>query len=312
MRGDIPGVRGIEKRYELQRLESQRLISMQELLVRGLSVEQVAQIIETRKLVRQFTVRVPGAAVSKVDDAALNRTPQVIPVSLSRLVADHQPLTDPKLSYSIEKIDVFPGKMIQPGDELCDLALHDELALTGLGFQRDSELIAQVLEHQWPITAIFETGESEPLVRSGLKIQYADNIVDAVTRLFKFYIPLDNEVVRDMPDPHDITYRSWRFKPGQRCRIAGTGRTLDEQDRAADRRCGEGRAGRLRFPAERQTVPCVPVVILYEDGRHSVLASEGSLFPGDVVAMNEAYQLNLAMKKSQGGAVVDLHAGHSH
>lgn len=311
-RGDIPGVRGIEKKYELQRLESQRLIHMQELLVRGLTVEQVAQIVETRKLVRQFTIRVPGAAIPQSNDATLDRKLTVIPVALTRLVADHQPAVNPNLSYSIEKIDVFPGKMIQPGDELCDLALHDELALMGLGFQRDSELISQVLEHQWSITAVFETGEAESLIREGLKIQYADNVVDAVTRLFKFYIPLDNEVVRDMPGPKDITYRSWRFKPGQRAQLLvpvehWTNKIVLPTDAVVK----EGLDAYV-FRQNGKLFERVAVVIVYEDGRHSVLENASGLFPGDVVALNEAYQLNLAMKKAQGGAVADLHAGHSH
>ncbi len=311
-RGDIPGVRGIEKKYELQRLESARLIQMQELLVRGLTVEQVAQIVESRKLVRQFTVRVPGGPTPQAMDAAVDRGVTVLPVGLARLVSEHQPAANPKLSYSIEQIDVFPGKMIQPGDELCDLALHDELALTGLGFQRDSELIAQVLEHQWSITAIFETGEGEPLVREGLKIQYADNVVDAGTRLFKFYIPLDNEVVRDMPGPNNVTYRSWRFKPGQRAQLlVPIEHWTDKIVLPTEAVVKEGPEAFV-FRQNGKLFERVPVVILYEDGRHSLLANEGSLYPGDVVAMNEAYQLNLALKKSQGGSGADPHAGHNH
>ncbi len=50
-----------------------------------------------------------------------------------------------------------------------NLAVHDELALTGLGFQRDSELITRVLEEQWPISAVFESGENNPLVREKCK-----------------------------------------------------------------------------------------------------------------------------------------------
>ncbi len=46
-----------------------------------------------------------------------------------------------------------------------------------------------------------------------MQIQYADNMVDHDTHLLKFYIPLDNEVVRDTIGPQGVKYRSWRFKP---------------------------------------------------------------------------------------------------
>lgn len=44
------------------------------------------------------------------------------------------------------------------------------------------------------------------------------------------------------------------------------------------------------------------------DSREAVLANDGALYPGDFVARNQAYQLNLALKKVQGG----VGGGHSH
>ena len=43
-----------------------------------------------------------------------------------------------------------------------------------------------------------------------------------------------------------------------------------------------------------------------------VLANDGSLFPGDVIALNNAYQLQLALKRSGNKASGDAHHGHSH
>jgi cobalt-zinc-cadmium efflux system membrane fusion protein len=42
-----------------------------------------------------------------------------------------------------------------------------------------------------------------------------------------------------------------------------------------------------------------------------VIASDGPLKPGDVVAAGGAYQLHLAIKNKSGGGV-DPHAGHNH
>jgi cobalt-zinc-cadmium efflux system membrane fusion protein len=42
-----------------------------------------------------------------------------------------------------------------------------------------------------------------------------------------------------------------------------------------------------------------------------VVAQDGSLFPGDVVALTGAAQLQMALRNRSGGAI-DPHAGHSH
>lgn len=54
------------------------------------------------------------------------------------------------------------------------------------------------------------------------------------------------------------------------------------------------------------------VHVVYQDGRNVVVANDGALFPGEPVALNNAYQLNLALKKQQGGGGADPHAGHMH
>ncbi|MCA9092088.1 MAG: hypothetical protein KDA68_01270, partial [Planctomycetaceae bacterium] len=48
--GGVPAVRLLEKQYEKQRLEIQRQVQIQELLVRGISLEQVEKIIKTKVL----------------------------------------------------------------------------------------------------------------------------------------------------------------------------------------------------------------------------------------------------------------------
>jgi hypothetical protein len=55
----------------------------------------------------------------------------------------------------------------------------------------------------------------------------------------------------------------------------------------------------------------VPVHVLYRDRDSVVVANNGSLFPGDVVAGKGAYQMHLALKNKSGGGI-DPHAGHQH
>jgi cobalt-zinc-cadmium efflux system membrane fusion protein len=55
----------------------------------------------------------------------------------------------------------------------------------------------------------------------------------------------------------------------------------------------------------------VTVHVKYRDQFWAVIENDGSLFPGDVVALRGAHQLQMALKNQAGGGV-DPHAGHNH
>ena len=54
-----------------------------------------------------------------------------------------------------------------------------------------------------------------------------------------------------------------------------------------------------------------PVHVEYRDQLWVVVANDGSLFPGDTVALTGAHQMQVALKNKAGGGV-DPHAGHNH
>ena len=51
--------------------------------------------------------------------------------------------------------------------------------------------------------------------------------------------------------------------------------------------------------------------VKYRDQFSVVIDRDGSLFPGDVVAMRSAHQMKMALKNISGGGA-DPHAGHNH
>ena len=55
----------------------------------------------------------------------------------------------------------------------------------------------------------------------------------------------------------------------------------------------------------------VPVHEKYRDQTHVVAENDGALFPGDVVALRGAHQMQMALKSKSGGGI-DPHAGHNH
>jgi multidrug efflux pump subunit AcrA (membrane-fusion protein) len=322
--GTLPSRTKIEKEYEKKRMESQRLIQMQELLVRGLAMEQITRIIDTKTLIREFTIRVPerreltpranlpvaeqSPAVPQADSPP---DAQEVPKGADEAVAP----VDPDHVYSIESIDIFPGKLVAPGDELCDLALHTDLNIVGFAFERETSLVGRAIRERWPIQAIFETGEGEQLIRDGLQIRFAENTIDPASRTLRFHIPLENEVLRDDPGEMGIVYRSWLFKPGQKVKLLMPVEQLKQRIvLPADAVVKEG-ADAYVFRANGSLLERRAVHVEHLDARDAVLKNNGTLAPGDEVALNQAYQLNLALKKTQGGATGGhghSHAGHDH
>lgn len=289
--GSVPARLKIEKEYERTRLESLRLVQQQELLVRGVTQEQIADIVNRKTLLKEFTLRVPDNP-----DVLLTVTPDS---------------TADQTVFSVERIDVFPGKLVQPGEELCALALHLELSIEGQAFERDGPVVTQVLQDQRPVSVLFEGDQHEGIRRDGLKIRYVDNSLDAQSRLLRFYLPLRNEVLRDVESDNGVVYRSWRFKPGQRVRILLPVEQLAERIvLPIDALVFEGPDAYV-YRVNGKLFERVPVVVEEKDPRSAVLVNDGSLFPGDEVALNQAYQIHLALKQQQGSGV-DLHAGHNH
>lgn len=318
------------KEAEKKRLDSTRLIQMQELLVRGLSPEQIHKITETKTLIRQFTVRVPSAAV--VEDHEHSETihthpdpSRLLPVSLKEKSPQKPPESPlpsaPHLKehehdhgsiYTVETLTVSLGKLVQPGEELCQLASHTVLLIEGQAFERESALVTRALEEAWPITVIFESGESEKVVRKDLRILYVNNSIDEEHRVLKFHLPLVNEVVRDNPGANGLMYRTWRFKPGQKVRLLLPVEKLTERIvLPADAVVKEGPDAYV-FRQNGRLMEQVPVTLEQLDPRDAVLKNDGSLFEGDEVARNQAYQLHLALKKAQGAGGGGHHHDHDH
>ena len=50
---------------------------------------------------------------------------------------------------------------------------------------------------------------------------------------------------------------------------------------------------------------------MYREQASIVIANDGSLFPGDIVALRNAHQMQMAVRNKAGGGI-DPHAGHNH
>ena len=156
--------------------------------------------------------------------------------------------------------------------------------------------------------------EHEKYSRDGLAIEFIDNHVDERSQTFSFYVPLTNEIVRDYEED-GTRFRNWRFKPGQRAHLWIPVERWQSQivlPLSAIVREGPDVFAFRRLPhsldqaVDEIEFERIPVTLVHQDIQQAVLAQGGQLKAGDVVALNSAYELNLALKMaSQGG-------GHSH
>ena len=309
--------RKLELGYEKKRLDGQRDVRAQELLVRGLLPAQVKQIIRQKKLIRQFTVFVPQefADEQASGDAATpskRRAPAESPADA---------LAREEMQFTVETLDVFPGKAVRPGDALCHLAYHTVLYIEGQAFENEIESIRKLRQKGWTVDLEFGT-QGYLTEEKNKEVLYLDNHVDPDSQTFRFYVRLVNEVLDTRPGEQDELYRTWKYKPGQRVHIVIPIRKWKDQmtlplkavvqegpDAFVFRRIARMRAtdGKSFVDEFEQ----VPVRILHQDTKVVVIAKDGEVHPGDWIALNNAYQLQLALSSSKGGGG-NSHHGHSH
>lgn len=305
--GSLPERNKLQLEYDRRRLDAQRQAKSQQLLVLGLSEDQVKELVQSRRLIRSFTVRAPEIE-SEVREgraaAAAARGGESEPPA-----AGDAP--EPDWSYTVETLDVFPGKRVQIGDELCSLAFHGVLYLEGRAFERESGLISKAMQRGWPVAARFEADRDGELRRANLKILYVDNVVDPVSRTVRFFLALPNDVLLDNPGPEGEVYRTWRFKPGQKAQLdVPTERLENVFVLPSDAVVRDGLEYYV-FVADGKRLRRRAVVAAAVGKDAAAIANDGRLFPGETVALNNAYQLNLALKKARGQAGGG-HGGHGH
>lgn len=309
----VPERNLLQLEYERRRLDTQRESKIQQLAVLGLSSQQLDEIVSTKRLMRSFVISAPALAPE-----IKQHLPQI--ASIQQTSGTLQPLasvSETDWSYTVDSIDLFPGKRVQIGDNLCNLAFHFALFIEGQAFEKEGDLISGALVNAWPVTARFETSTSEPSARKNLHILQIDNTIDPVARTFRFYVSLPNEILLDSAGPLGETYRTWRFKPGQKAQLDVPVKMLPNVVvLPADAVVRDG-LDHFVFCANGGRFDKRLVRVISKSNGQVVIANDGGLFPGEMVAANNAYQLNLAIKKAagQGGGGHGHdhdHGGHSH
>jgi multidrug efflux pump subunit AcrA (membrane-fusion protein) len=281
----LPGKQLLERQYEQQKLQAAMRAQRQALLLHGLNDKQVDAILNERKLLQDLTVFVP----TTTEEGGMSPAGTL---------------------FQIQSLKVSQGQHVNAGDTLAVLADHAQLFIEGEAFERDLKEISRAANAGSLVSASVDTDGNKPDVISDLRLLYLAARVNPESRTLDFYVTLPNELLRDAKlEGH--RFIAWRFRPGQRVQLEIPIETLpDRIVLPADAVAQDGPETYV-FTPNGDHLDRRNVHVEYRDPKWVVIASDGSLFPGDLVAPTGAQQLQLALKNKAGGAI-DPHAGHNH
>ncbi len=311
-RGVIAGKTLLERQYSKQKLQAVLQAHREALLLHGLSEQQIDGIVRDRRLLKELEVRAPVLAPQ---DPNMQRA--ALTIQHVSAVSPSEEAPDASQLLMVQLVNVHTGAMVRAGDALAVLADLRDLYIEGRAFEHDADEITHAARMQaagesgWDVTAVRENNGRASETVTGLKVVYVDNEVQSESRALRFFVSLHNEIVQDTQTPDGHRFLTWRFKPGQRMQLrVPVEEWTDKIVLPVDAVAQEG-AERFVFQQNGDHFDRRPVQVEYQDQMWVVIANDGSLFPGDIVAMTGAHQMQVALKNKAGGGV-DPHAGHNH
>ncbi|MCA9261593.1 MAG: efflux RND transporter periplasmic adaptor subunit [Planctomycetales bacterium] len=283
--GVVAGKRILEQRYEQQRLTATLHAAEQAMLLHGLSTDQIARVQATGELFRDITIRAPAAEETE-DHAGCQL-------------------------YTVQTLNVAKGEHVEMGRELARLVDPCELLIEAFAFEDDAQQIRSAAAANASLTARRLDDSSSDARLEGLRVLYVAGSIDPDSRAFKVYVRLPNKIALDKTTDDGKRYVEWEFKPGQRMQLQLPVETWRNQLALPLSAIVEEGAEAYAYRQNGDNFEQVAVRILDRDRDAIVVANDGALYPGDVIAGKGAFQMHLAFK-TQSGPALDPHAGHNH
>jgi multidrug efflux pump subunit AcrA (membrane-fusion protein) len=306
--GAVAGRVVLERQYERDKLQALLRAQREALRLHGLTEEQVTWITAQGKLLREVQVFAP---LLHKDDS-LHHESEVLetPAGVHPASGEVEEPHAHEQRFIVEELPVQAGQAVESGEALCTLADYQELYLEGRAFEQDAEALVQAAEAGRHVVAVTE-GLRETSRIENLEIVFVSNQVEPQSRALHFYVALPNEVVRDAMQPDGRHFIAWKHKTGQRMQLrVPVERWQNVLVLPVDAVAQEGPEFYV-FVQNGDRFERRPVHVPHRDQDYAVIANDGSVFPGETVAMNAAHQLQMAIKNQAGGGV-DPHAGHNH
>lgn len=274
----VPESRLFEADQQLRRQETLVKTFRYELLAKGFTPEQVAEI-ESGRFLTEVTVTAP---------------PPTARHQLHASAADADQFT-----FEVQQLAVKFGQQVSAGEVVMSLVNHHFLMIEGRVFDTEAGLAAAAAHSGAAIEVEFpgSDGGDWPPTHQVFRIRSIGNTVDPASRTLSFYVPLENEAKLYTRDGKP--YLIWRYRPGQRVRLRLPVQTIpDVYVLPAGALVREG-AETYVYRQSGDQFERRPVHLVYEDRLHVVLGADSSLRPGQYVVTNNASALERARRAAE-------------
>ena len=287
--GAIPPSRLIESRGELNRQAALIQAARQELLNRGLSPEQVANV-ETGSFVSSIEVKAPPRRQQREIASTIGTAS-----NLTIVPSDPQE-NDGDFYYEVQDLSVELGQQVQAGQLLVNLSNHQNLFVVGHAFKREAASLERAVQEQRPIEIEFSEDQTDGWQKldQSFEIRHLANTIDKNNRTFDFFIPLSNQS-RSI-ERQGRALKVWRYRPGQRAKIHLPVEEFKNVFVLPTEGVVRDGADAYVFRQNGDLFKQLAVRVLHEDRRYVVIANEGSIAIGSYLAQNAAASLNRILK----------------
>jgi multidrug efflux pump subunit AcrA (membrane-fusion protein) len=337
--GAISGKSLLDRRYAKEKLEASLRAQREALRLHGLSDRQIDAIGQQGKLLQDLQIVAPDLdRHDEKEEIRLSQSPYrpismqtrpslptqtateqfAMPQSANPQFTNPQS-TNPQAETSqlpqshplvIDGSLVHKGQSVAAGEKLCTLSDYTQMYIEGKAFEQDVAAVSSAVQRGWSVSAKFPDGGGSGPV-DGLKIAYVGNSIDPASRKLSVFVELPNEVLSDTTNAEGQRFINWKYRLGQRLELTIPVEQWPNQIVLPVEAVVKDGADWYAFVQNGSHFHRTPVHVQYRDQTSAVIANDGSLFPGDVVAMRSAHQMQMALKNKSGGGV-DPHAGHNH
>ncbi len=294
----------LDRRYANDKLTAALQAQREALKLHGLSESQIDSIEQQRQLLRDLQIEAPDIDSHDEHEPLNLAIPPNRPVSFSSH-RESQPRT-----LVVEDLRVHKGQGVAAGEMLCSLSDFSQLFIEGQAFEQDAPAITKAVEEGWTVKAVLQNGEATQEIE-GLKLAFINHSIDVSARTLSFYVELPNEVIRDITNEDGQRFVTWKYRVGQRLQLQVPVEQWEQQIVLPIEAVVKDGVDWFVFQQNGDHFERVAVHVKYRDQSHVVIEHDGAIYPGDVVALKAAHQIQMAIKNKSGGAV-DPHAGHNH
>ncbi len=312
--GAISGRTLLERKYSRDKLEALIRAQREALRLHGLSDRHIEEIESERRLLRSLQILAPSIDTHDHTEELHLSSRMVQPISHAANPDqdEHATTKDDKSAENlvIEHLAVRKGQSVTAGETLCVVANLKSLYIEGQAFDQDAPAISSAAAKNWPVTAMFPGADGESTV-TDLKLSFVASEVDRESRALGFFVDLPNEVIGESKNTEGQRFISWKYRPGQRLQLLVPVEEWPSEIVVPVDAVARDGVDWFVFRRNGKHFDRVAVHVKYRDQTSVVIANDGAVFPGDVIALRAAHQMQMALK-NKSGAGADPHAGHTH